>query len=83
MDEETVLKTAGCKSLGGSIPSSSALAVAQLVRAPDCGSGGRGFDSHRSPICPDGVMVAALVLGTSVERRVGSSPTLGTNASVV
>ena len=23
--------------------------VAQLVRAPDCGSGGRGFDSHHSP----------------------------------
>ena len=25
------------------------LAVAQLVRASDCGSEGRGFDSHRSP----------------------------------
>ena len=24
--------------------------VAQLVRAPDCGSGGRGFESHHSPI---------------------------------
>ena len=23
--------------------------VAQLGRAPDCGSGGRGFDPHRSP----------------------------------
>ena len=23
--------------------------VAQLVRAPDCGSGGRGFDSHHPP----------------------------------
>lgn len=23
--------------------------VAQLVRAPDCGSGGRGFDPHHSP----------------------------------
>jgi ankyrin repeat protein len=23
--------------------------VAQLVRAPDCGSGGRGFESHQSP----------------------------------
>ena len=23
--------------------------VAQLVRAPDCGSGGRGFKSHHSP----------------------------------
>ncbi len=25
------------------------VAVAQLVRAPDCGSGGRGFKSLRSP----------------------------------
>ncbi len=25
------------------------LSVAQLVRAPDCGSGGRGFDPHRLP----------------------------------
>ena len=24
-------------------------AIAQLVRAPDCGSGGRGFESHWSP----------------------------------
>ena len=24
--------------------------VAQLVRAPDCGSGGRGFESPHSPI---------------------------------
>lgn len=24
--------------------------VAQLVRAPDCGSGGRGFDSRLSPL---------------------------------
>ena len=23
--------------------------VAQLVRAPDCGSGGRGFEPHLSP----------------------------------
>ena len=23
--------------------------VAQLVRAPDCGSGGRGFEPHHSP----------------------------------
>ena len=23
--------------------------VAQLVRAPGCGSGGRGFNPHRSP----------------------------------
>ena len=23
--------------------------IAQLVRAPDCGSGGRGFESHYPP----------------------------------
>jgi hypothetical protein len=34
---------------------------------------------NRCPvICPDGGMVDTLVLGTSVERCVGSSPTLGT-----
>src|SRR5687768_11416707 len=27
--------------------------VAQLVRAPDCGSGGRGFDPRRSPLTQD------------------------------
>ena len=26
------------------------MAVAQLVRVPDCGSGGRGFKSHQPPI---------------------------------
>lgn len=26
--------------------------VAQLVRAPDCGSGGRGFESRLSPPSP-------------------------------
>ena len=25
--------------------------VAQLVRAPDCGSGGRGFETHLPPKC--------------------------------
>ena len=29
------------------------VAVAQLVRAPDCGSGGRGFESPQSPQFPD------------------------------
>ena len=35
----------------------SMVAVAQLVRAPDCGSGGRGFDPHQPPswrLCPKG-----------------------------
>ena len=31
MDEDTVLKTAGCKSLGGSIPPPTAVFVAQSV----------------------------------------------------
>lgn len=26
--------------------------IAQLVRAPDCGSGGREFDSHYTPKSP-------------------------------
>ncbi len=26
--------------------------IAQLVRAPDCGSGGRGFKSHYLPFAP-------------------------------
>ena len=36
---------------GGSNPlgTSNMVAVAQLVRAPDCGSGGREFESPRSP----------------------------------
>ena len=32
--------------------------------------------------CPDGEMVDALVSGASVERRVGSSPILGTRAAL-
>src|SRR5690606_21420449 len=35
--------------------------VAQSVRAPDCGSGGRRFDPGRSPL-------QALVAGRTVER---------------
>ena len=27
--------------------------VAQLVRAPDCGSGGRGFETHLPPKSPE------------------------------
>lgn len=27
-------------------------AVVQLVSTPDCGSGGREFESHLSPLCP-------------------------------
>ena len=40
--------------------------VAQLVRAPVCGTRGRGFKSPHSPhMCASGGMVDALVLGTS------------------
>ena len=28
----------------------SVVGIAQLVRAPDCGSGGRGFESHYPPL---------------------------------
>ena len=30
-------------------PATNMVSVAQLVRAPDCGSGGRRFDPDRSP----------------------------------
>ena len=32
------------------LTTTSMVAVAQLVRAPDCGSGGRGFETHQPPI---------------------------------
>lgn len=35
--------------VGGSSPLRSSLFVAQLVRAPDCGSGGREFKSRQTP----------------------------------
>lgn len=35
--------------------------IAQLVRAPDCGSGGRGFESRCSPIF---TYISALLLNT-------------------
>jgi hypothetical protein len=53
------------------------VAVAQLVRAPDCGSGGRGFDSPRSPL---GVRASVAGIAQLVERNLakvevaGSSP---------
>ena len=33
--------------------------VAQLVRAPDCGSGGRGFESHLPPKCQKASFIEA------------------------
>lgn len=38
--------------------------VAQLVRAPDCGSGGRGFDSRHSPDRNTASALLALAVGT-------------------
>ena len=34
----------------GSNPRGITVTVAQMVRASDCGSEGRGFDSHQSPM---------------------------------
>ena len=58
--------------------------VAQLVRAPDCGSGGRGFKSHHSPhllmssilniLARVAELVDALDLESSGLGREGSSP---------
>ena len=33
------------------------VAVAQLVRAPDCGSGGRGFETHQPPLIGIGLIL--------------------------
>ena len=57
--------------------------VAQLVRASDCDSEGRRFDPDRSPHARMEELVVSLVLGTSGESRVGSSPTPGTNNTPV
>ena len=35
--------------VGGKLLSNLVVDVAQLVRVPDCGSGGRGFKSHHPP----------------------------------
>jgi hypothetical protein len=40
--------------------------VAQLVRAPDCGSGGRGFESHHSPHLCHQEIAQAVSLFTSI-----------------
>ena len=55
--------------------------VAQLVRAPGCGPGGRGFKSHHSPISNTGCSVVRLTR-MLWEHEIGSSnlstPTLKT-----
>jgi hypothetical protein len=61
MDEDTALKAAGCKRLGGSIPSSSAKngSLAQWIRALLYERRGWGFESLRNHNThASGVMVA-------------------------
>ena len=53
--------------------------IAQLVRAPDCGSGGRGFESHYSPVILfnlffDGPLAQAVEHLTFNQVVPGSSP---------
>src|SRR5690348_17299484 len=38
--------------------------VAQLVRAPGCGSGGRGFDPHRSPQIKTPIHIGVFIFST-------------------
>ncbi len=47
--------------------------IAQLVRAPDCGSGGRGFKSHYPPHPPSGPLRAGVVEGPPADGA-GSAP---------
>lgn len=46
--------------------------VAQLVRAPDCGSGGRGFETHHSPSlvqAPNGAFFVGLTAKNPAEKE--------------
>lgn len=52
------------------------MAVAQLVRAPGCGPGGRGFEFRRPPQYAFVAQLAEQLLHT--EKVVGSSPIKGT-----
>jgi hypothetical protein len=47
------------------------VSVAQVVRAPDCGSGGRGFKSPRSPSARWGTQRFALGIRSSFGRMAG------------
>ena len=59
--------------------------VAQLVRAPGCGPGGRGFKSHHSPTEISGYSVVRLTR-LLWEQEIGSSnlstPTLKSRVSL-
>ncbi len=43
--------------------------VAQLVRAPGCGPGGRGFESRRSPVLLPGIAAPGVSVQTSLPLR--------------
>ena len=51
--------------------------VAQLVRAPDCGSGGCGFNSRQSPCClpaPSGGPSRVAARPVKVHSSIGRAP---------
>ena len=52
--------------------------IAQLVRAPDCGSGGREFESHYPPHIKYDSLAQSVEQGTENPRVGGSIPPLGT-----
>ena len=52
--------------------------VAQLVRAPDCDSGCRGFESHQSPAKISGYSVVRLAHLVWDEGVAGSNPAIPT-----
>ena len=52
--------------------------VAQLVRAPGCGPGGRGFDSHHSPQSKEPSWLNWIEHWVSTPAVTGSNPVEGT-----
>ncbi len=49
LNKTLLLRLADFKSILNRCKIAKMVIVAQLVRAPDCGSGGRGFEPHLSP----------------------------------
>ena len=55
--------------------------VAQLVRAPGCGPGGRGFNSHRSPkpfasFISNPIAAVLPVAGSLIKNELSGNPDL-------